>query len=210
MTGSAYSPVSPDSQDTGQIIIDNIEHTSLTEIPHGDTFEGKEFVVHGDHLDLLDFHIFEEEHAENSNVTTFRILQAHWAEVEIPMSLAIFVLCVLIIKVLLSNLKIYKVSNDHKLFKLLAGIFTGIPESCYLIIIGMIIGAMVPTNTKESTAIELINILLTPETFFLYILPPIVFDAGYEMPRMPFINNIKEFLRGFGFSIGGLRLVSVI
>lgn len=62
------------------------------------------------------------------------------------------------------------------------------PESCLLIVVGVIIGLLLfyagLTNVGP----------LTPNVFFLYMLPPIVLDAGYFMPNRPFFDNLVTIL----------------
>uniref|UniRef100_A0A182MH77 Sodium/hydrogen exchanger n=1 Tax=Anopheles culicifacies TaxID=139723 RepID=A0A182MH77_9DIPT len=62
------------------------------------------------------------------------------------------------------------------------------PESCLLIVVGVIIGALLryATNLHVSP--------LTPNTFFFYMLPPIILDAGYFMPNRMFFDNIGTIL----------------
>ncbi|KAG8200344.1 hypothetical protein JTE90_028526 [Oedothorax gibbosus] len=62
------------------------------------------------------------------------------------------------------------------------------PESCLLIVVGVVIGLLLfyagLTNVGP----------LTPNVFFLYMLPPIVLDAGYYMPNRPFFDNLATIL----------------
>ncbi|XP_054711585.1 Na(+)/H(+) exchanger beta-like [Uloborus diversus] len=62
------------------------------------------------------------------------------------------------------------------------------PESCLLIVVGVVIGLLLfycgLTNVGP----------LTPNVFFLYMLPPIVLDAGYFMPNRPFFDNLVTIL----------------
>uniref|UniRef100_A0A182F4Z0 Sodium/hydrogen exchanger n=1 Tax=Anopheles albimanus TaxID=7167 RepID=A0A182F4Z0_ANOAL len=62
------------------------------------------------------------------------------------------------------------------------------PESCLLIVVGVIIGVLLryATNLHVSP--------LTPNTFFFYMLPPIILDAGYFMPNRMFFDNIGTIL----------------
>lgn len=57
-----------------------------------------------------------------------------------------------------------------------------------LIILGLIIGSI-----ASSTQMELEKVF-TPRIFFVFILPPIVLEAGYLMPKDAFINNIGTIL----------------
>ncbi|KAM7375452.1 hypothetical protein PAMA_014520 [Pampus argenteus] len=63
-----------------------------------------------------------------------------------------------------------------------------IPESCLLIAIGLIVGAIMHSVKESPPAV------LTPNVFFLYMLPPIVLDSGYFMPTRPFFENIGTVL----------------
>ncbi|XP_041637363.1 sodium/hydrogen exchanger 2-like [Cheilinus undulatus] len=58
-----------------------------------------------------------------------------------------------------------------------------IPESCLLITIGLIVGAIMHAVKEEPPAV------LRSTVFFLYMLPPIVLDNGYFMPTRPFFEN---------------------
>ncbi|XP_057708328.1 sodium/hydrogen exchanger 2 isoform X2 [Corythoichthys intestinalis] len=63
-----------------------------------------------------------------------------------------------------------------------------VPESCLLISIGLIVGAIMHSVNEEPPAV------LTTNVFFLYMLPPIVLDSGYFMPTRPFFENIGTVL----------------
>lgn len=62
------------------------------------------------------------------------------------------------------------------------------PESCLLIVIGVIIGVLLRYGTRFDVS------PLTPTTFFLYMLPPIIFDAGYFMPNRLFFDHLGTIL----------------
>ncbi|XP_069687909.1 probable Na(+)/H(+) antiporter nhx-9 isoform X3 [Periplaneta americana] len=62
------------------------------------------------------------------------------------------------------------------------------PESCLLITVGVIIGVLL-THTGNMHVSP-----LTPDTFFLYMLPPIILDAGYFMPNRLFFDHLGTIL----------------
>ena len=64
------------------------------------------------------------------------------------------------------------------------------PESCFLIILGLAVGALL-YFTKLS---EKKSYVLDADTFFLFLLPPIIFEAGYFMRNRPFFDNIGTIL----------------
>lgn len=51
------------------------------------------------------------------------------------------------------------------------------PESCLLIVVGIIIGFLLFLTSEHPPS------TLTPNVFFLFMLPPIILDAGYFMPN---------------------------
>ncbi|XP_027879643.1 sodium/hydrogen exchanger 2 [Xiphophorus couchianus] len=59
-----------------------------------------------------------------------------------------------------------------------------VPESCLLISIGLIVGAIMHSVLEEPPAV------LSSNVFFLYMLPPIVLDSGYFMPTRLFFENV--------------------
>ncbi|KAK7893531.1 hypothetical protein WMY93_022683 [Mugilogobius chulae] len=63
-----------------------------------------------------------------------------------------------------------------------------IPESCLLICIGLIVGGIMHSVKEEPPAV------LSPDVFFIYMLPPIVLDSGYFMPTRPFFENVGTVL----------------
>lgn len=74
---------------------------------------------------------------------------------------------------------------------------THLPESCFLTTLGIIIGLI---SNYYFTGYDGVTISFTSHTFFLYILPPIVFESGYYMPKMKFFDNLSTILL---FSIPG-------
>ncbi len=64
-----------------------------------------------------------------------------------------------------------------------------LPESCLLILIGLVIGAIL---YKASDGVP--PATLTPNIFFLFMLPPIIFDAGFFMPNRLFFDHLGTIL----------------
>ncbi|XP_005858812.1 PREDICTED: sodium/hydrogen exchanger 4 [Myotis brandtii] len=62
------------------------------------------------------------------------------------------------------------------------------PESCLLIIVGALVGAIIFGTDHKSPPVMDSNI------YFLYLLPPIVLESGYFMPTRPFFENIGSIL----------------
>ncbi|XP_076357886.1 putative Na(+)/H(+) antiporter nhx-9 [Tachypleus tridentatus] len=62
------------------------------------------------------------------------------------------------------------------------------PESCVLIVVGVLIGLLL-----FYTGLGRVE-PLTPKVFFLYLLPPIILDAGYFMPNRLFFDNVVSIL----------------
>ncbi|NXY80888.1 SL9A2 protein, partial [Alcedo cyanopectus] len=63
-----------------------------------------------------------------------------------------------------------------------------VPESCLLIFTGLIMGGIIYGLNDRSPPV------MDSDIFFLYLLPPIVLDAGYFMPSRPFFENIGTIL----------------
>ncbi|XP_064526828.1 sodium/hydrogen exchanger 5 isoform X3 [Pseudopipra pipra] len=63
-----------------------------------------------------------------------------------------------------------------------------VPESCLLILLGLVLGGIVLAVAKKA------EYQLEPNMFFLFLLPPIVLDSGYFMPSRLFFDNIGAIL----------------
>ncbi|XP_069989338.1 probable Na(+)/H(+) antiporter nhx-9 isoform X2 [Penaeus vannamei] len=62
------------------------------------------------------------------------------------------------------------------------------PESCMLIVLGVFIGLLLFYTNAASVS------PLTADVFFLYMLPPIILDAGYFMPNRLFFDHLGTIL----------------
>ena len=62
------------------------------------------------------------------------------------------------------------------------------PESCLLIVVGVVVGVLLFQASEVHVS------PLTPDTFFLYMLPPIILDAGYFMPNRLFFDHLGTIL----------------
>lgn len=62
------------------------------------------------------------------------------------------------------------------------------PESCLLILVGALVGAIIFGTDHKSPPV------MDSSIYFLYLLPPIVLEGGYFMPTRPFFENIGSIL----------------
>lgn len=70
-------------------------------------------------------------------------------------------------------------------------IVSRVPESCLLICLGLIVGGIAYAINPQH---QIDKLLFNPDTFFLFILPPIVLEAGYFMEKEPFFDNCGSIL----------------
>ncbi|CAI4225903.1 unnamed protein product [Auanema sp. JU1783] len=101
----------------------------------------------------------------------FKILSFAWEEVDKPFMITVWLLVAALAKIL---------------FHLSKPIATYLPDSSLLVVIGLVIGAIL----KEAN----IGFNLDSKIFFLYLLPPIIFDAGYFMPNRALFENMDSIL----------------
>ena len=73
-------------------------------------------------------------------------------------------------------------------FHMMPGIRTIFPESCFLIVLGIIIGFIFFLTSNEIVS------TFTPKLFFLLLLPLIIFEAGYFMPNRMFFDHLGTVL----------------
>ncbi|XP_032330115.1 sodium/hydrogen exchanger 4 isoform X1 [Camelus ferus] len=63
-----------------------------------------------------------------------------------------------------------------------------VPESCLLIAVGALVGAIIFGTDHKSPPV------MDSSIYFLYLLPPIVLEGGYFMPTRPFFENVGSVL----------------
>uniref|UniRef100_A0A1L8DUV4 Sodium/hydrogen exchanger n=2 Tax=Nyssomyia neivai TaxID=330878 RepID=A0A1L8DUV4_9DIPT len=108
------------------------------------------------------------QHPERYPVTT-----VEFSRVETPFIIGIWILSASIAKI-----GFHMTPKLNKIF----------PESCLLIVVGVIIGIIL----FYATSVQISP--LTPDTFFFYMLPPIILDAGYFMPNRLFFDHLGTIL----------------
>ncbi|XP_051526667.1 sodium/hydrogen exchanger 3.1 [Myxocyprinus asiaticus] len=118
---------------------------------------------------------FEDPHHRmKPNLTGVPIVTFEWHHVQTPylVMVWVFVAC-------LAKLSVIEI-NHH--------VTRVIPESGMLIILGFILGGIVWGADNVQT------FKLLPPTFFYYLLPQIILDAGYFMPNKLFFSNLGAIL----------------
>ena len=65
-----------------------------------------------------------------------------------------------------------------------------LPESTLLIVLGLLVGVILFFSKLANTE----DYVLKSDVFFLFLLPPIVLEAGYFLPKRAFFDNIGTIL----------------
>ncbi|XP_016341269.1 sodium/hydrogen exchanger 1-like [Sinocyclocheilus anshuiensis] len=72
-------------------------------------------------------------------------------------------------------------------FHLIPRLSSIVPESCLLIVVGLLVGGLMKLVGEIPPVLE-------SKIFFLYLLPPIILDAGYFLPIRQFTENLGTIL----------------
>ncbi|XP_015266426.1 PREDICTED: sodium/hydrogen exchanger 2 isoform X1 [Gekko japonicus] len=100
--------------------------------------------------------------------TRLQVFTLDYLHVQIPFEITLWILLASLAKI---GFHLY-----HKLPHV-------VPESCLLILVGLLLGGIMFGVQEKSPPV------MKSDVFFLYLLPPIVLDAGYFMPTRLFFEN---------------------
>ncbi|KAJ7425289.1 Sodium/hydrogen exchanger 4 [Willisornis vidua] len=110
---------------------------------------------------------------DSSQDTRLHVFTVDYDYVQIPYEVTLWILLASLAKI---GFHIY-----HRLPRLM-------PESCILIVIGALVGAIIFASHHKSPPV------MNTSIYFLYLLPPIVLEEGYFMPTRPFFENFGSIL----------------
>ncbi|EJW72028.1 hypothetical protein WUBG_17067, partial [Wuchereria bancrofti] len=78
---------------------------------------------------------------------------------------------------------------DYTVFHISKRVADTFPDSSLLIVVGLILGVLLKLSNVNDSIFN-----LEANIFFLYLLPPIIFDAGYFMPNRALFENFGSIL----------------
>ncbi|XP_078259338.1 sodium/hydrogen exchanger 2 [Rhinoraja longicauda] len=134
------------------------------------TFSNPDTVGNGQHQDSNHPYSSTSFTSQDERLSVFSLNYYH---VQVPFEITLWILLASLAKV---GFHLY-----HKLSSY-------VPESCLLIIIGLLVGGIIFGAQERSPPV------MSTDVFFLYLLPPIILDAGYFMPGRLFFENIGTIL----------------
>ncbi|TRZ16086.1 hypothetical protein HGM15179_011018 [Zosterops borbonicus] len=110
---------------------------------------------------------------DSSQDTRLHVFTLDYDSVQIPYEVTLWILLASFAKI---GFHIF-----HRLPRLM-------PESCILIAIGALVGAIIFASHHKSPPV------MNTSIYFLYLLPPIILEEGYFMPTRPFFENFGSIL----------------
>ncbi|XP_061573278.1 sodium/hydrogen exchanger 1 isoform X2 [Cololabis saira] len=114
-----------------------------------------------------------DNQTHNFTKKAFPVLSFEYAHIKTPFEISLWVL-------LASLMKLG--------FHLIPRLSSIVPESCLLIVVGLLVGGLIQLLKEEVPPV------LDSNLFFLCLLPPIILDAGYFLPIRPFMENLGTIL----------------
>ena len=112
--------------------------------------------------------------SEPGEVKHFEVFHFEWDRVEVPYVIFVWILVTTAVKIG---------------FQKAPGVKNYFPESSILIVVGFVIGLVLFVADYTTNVIT-----LTPDIFFLFLLPPIIGEAGYFMPNRLFFDQLGTIL----------------
>ncbi|XP_026083780.1 sodium/hydrogen exchanger 1-like [Carassius auratus] len=110
---------------------------------------------------------------ENETVKkSFPVLSLDYENVRLPFEISLWVLMASLMKLG---------------FHLMPRLSSIVPESCLLIVVGLLVGGLIKLVGEVPPVLE-------SKIFFFYLLPPIILDAGYFLPIRQFTENLGTIL----------------
>ncbi|CAK6949185.1 Na(+)/H(+) exchanger beta-like [Scomber scombrus] len=113
----------------------------------------------------------------SSHKKAFPVLSFNFEHVRKPFEISLWILLALLMKLG---------------FHIIPRVSHVVPESCLLIVVGLLVGGLIRASSPTSISDNIP--VLDEKLFFLYLLPPIILDAGYFLPIRPFTENLGTIL----------------
>ncbi|XP_050993229.1 sodium/hydrogen exchanger 1b isoform X2 [Labeo rohita] len=114
----------------------------------------------------------DQNHTDPHGLGVFPVLSINYDYVRMPFEVSLWILLASLIKL------------GFHLIPHLSGV---VPESCLLIVVGLLVGGSIRVMGKDPPVLD-------SQLFFLCLLPPIILDAGYFLPIRPFTENAGTIL----------------
>uniref|UniRef100_A0A8C3MG20 Sodium/hydrogen exchanger n=1 Tax=Geospiza parvula TaxID=87175 RepID=A0A8C3MG20_GEOPR len=111
-----------------------------------------------------------EGHAKHRKA--FPVIGIDYTHVRIPFEISLWILLACLMKLG---------------FHVIPSVSSIVPESCLLIVVGLLVGGLIKGVGEKPP-------ILKSDIFFLFLLPPIILDAGYFLPLRPFTENLGTIL----------------
>ncbi|XP_076136554.1 Na(+)/H(+) exchanger beta isoform X1 [Alosa pseudoharengus] len=128
--------------------------------------------LNGDHTPHQPKNDHDDHASHNTTKKAFPVLSFDFERIGMPFEISLWVLLASLMKL------------GFHLTPRLSGI---VPESCLLIVVGLLVGGLIKVVGQKPPVLE-------SNLFFLCLLPPIILDAGYFLPIRPFTENMGTIL----------------